>query len=178
MMIRLLVISFLIALSVGCTPNIVDRDFEQEELDYIKKYGEIAKNDPLWAAPTEESIFLTRKDGISVTIHKQAPDDKEGIMLQNWSAIVTNHTEVDKCVMIAWKLMDFQIVEEHSGYTVVFAKEYILDYVKLKQLLWDISGTRFALPPSGYIDYMDVEDRAEDNPNCEFFELEEDIVEM
>jgi len=177
-MMRNIILWSILFLTVGCTPNIIDRDFEQEEADYIKKYGEFAKEDPLWASPTEESMFLTRKDGITVTIHKTAPDDDEGIMLQNWQAIVTNHNAEPKCVMIAWKLMDFKITDERTGYTAFKAHEAKIPFVRLKQILWDISGTRFALPPSGYIEYMDVEDKAEDNPHCEFFELEEDIVEM
>jgi len=166
----------------ACTPNIIDRDFEEEEAEYIRKYKSFAEKDPLWQNPTPDNMFLTKVDDVSVTIHKMRPDDDEGIMLQNWSVIVVNHNDTAKCVNIAWKLQGFKMVSDYPGFRLIQPKESILDYVKLKQTIWSMDGIKFALPPSGYIEQMEVNDPNEspdvENEICDFYELDDDIVEM
>lgn len=178
---RLLIPLALLLLN-ACTPNIIDRDFEEEEAEYIRKHKEFAKNDPLWQAPTPDNMFLTRVDDVSVTIHKLPPDDKSGIMLQNWTVVVTNHNKISKCVNIAWKLQGFDMINDNPGFQLFERNEAKLDYVRLRQTIWNMDGIRIALPPSGYIQQMEVKDINE-NPDvemevCDFYELDEDIEEM
>lgn len=165
----------------ACTPNIVDRDFEEEEAEYIRKYKEFAKNDPLWQAPTPDDMFLTTVDNVSVSVHKLLPDDNSGIMLQNWKVVVTNHNNTSKCVNIAWKLQGFNMVNENPGFVFFKRNQSKGDYARLKQTIWNMDGIRIALPPSGYIHDMEVKNPKE-NPNfkdevCDFYESEDDIIE-
>jgi len=92
----------------GCTPVIIDRDFQKEEAQFIKKYGELAK-DPLYAPSTESVIKLAEEDGIEITLYKEQPDLYEGMLLDNWVAVLKNKTSENLCVLTLWKLMDFQM---------------------------------------------------------------------
>lgn len=155
-------------LIVGCTPTIVDRDFEKEEREYIKKYGEPAAKDPLYAAPTDKVVFAGEEDGIRITLARGA-DDKlstEG-GLQNWYAVAYNSNKEPKCFAVSWKLMDFELITDNITFVYLKPNETKYDYARFKQKVWDLDGISLVLPPSGYIDGILVKDPTEKG-DCEF----------
>ncbi|MEM2159433.1 MAG: hypothetical protein QXN55_00575 [Candidatus Nitrosotenuis sp.] len=159
----LLILPFLLIL-VSCAHTVVDRDFEKEEAEYIKKYG-VAAKDPFYAPPTPDHIMAGEKDDVRITIHKGTPtmhdsNDSEHskIELQNWFAVLTNDSEKPVCVMTEWKLMDFELISDYPGFVYMSPNSQIVTYAHLKQQVWNIDGTKFALPPSGYVEDMIIRD--------------------
>lgn len=141
---------------IGCA-TVVDRDFEKEEQDFIKQHGQAAK-DPFFAPATPNDVIGANEDNIRVTIHKSKSDKVNGLELQNWKAVLTNDSEEDKCVAVLWKLMDFQLVTHYPEFLYLTPHQQILDYAELKQQIWNMDGTKFALPPSGYIQQMVIKE--------------------
>lgn len=155
-MTKILCLLIVTMVMVGCAHKVIDRDFEKEEQDYIKQYGKAA-NDPLWQAPTANDLLAGEEDGVRITIHKGASDQtKDDILLQNWYAVLTNDNDKPKCVNVAWKLMDFELITESPDYLFVKGHETKISYAHLKQKVWEMDGIRLALPASGYIQAMDV----------------------
>lgn len=140
---------------VGCASTIVDRNFEAEEREYIKQHAEAAK-DPLYAAPTADTIVAGNTDQVSVTLYKATPDKHEHLELQKWKATITNHNDYPVCVLVHWKLMDFEMISDYPDFTYVNSNSALTNYATMKQQIWNLDGTKFALPPSGYIDTMVV----------------------
>jgi hypothetical protein len=166
-------ILLILPLLIGCTPNIVDRDFEKEEREYIKLHGELAKKDPLYGAPTPHKVESAREDGVVITLFKGKDVKEGGLQLQQWYAMVRNENDEPKCVNIAWKLMDFQMVTEYAEYIYLKPYEEKTDYAIMKQKVWELDGVRLVLPASGYVAAMDIKEPSEKN-TCEFeTEIEE-----
>lgn len=141
---------------VGCTPNIVDRDFEKEERDYIKAYGEKAAKDPQWQAPTKETLIAAKEDDIVIVVYKDQPFKEDGLELQKWKALIENKNDYSVCVATYWKLQDFRLETDYPDYIYLKPKQIVYDYAVAKQLIWNLEGTKFALPPSGYVSNMVV----------------------
>ena len=141
---------FLLLLN-GCTPTIIDRDFEKEEAAYIKEYG-IATKDPLYAPQTSNYIFAGNKDNVFVSMYKDIPDNYKGIKLQKWKATIVNHNDYPICAVIHWKLMDFELVSEYPDFIYLAPQQQVYKFAEMKQQIWNIDGTEFSLPPSGYIE--------------------------
>jgi len=160
-------------LLVACTPNIVDRDFEKEEREYIKVHGELAKKDPLYGAPTSHKVESAREDGVVITLFKGKDVKEGGLDLQQWHAMVRNENDEPKCVNIAWRLMDFQMITEYAEYIYLKPYEEKVDYALMKQKVWELDGVRLVLPASGYVAAMDVREPSEKN-NCVY---ETEIIE-
>lgn len=159
---------------IGCTPNIVDRDFEKEERDYIKQHGVKAEQDPLYAEPSQANMLAGEEDGIRVNMSRGADDvDDDGQTLQTWYAVAYNKNDESKCFAIQWKLMDFEMITDHTTFVYIKPHQSIMDYAKFKQKVWDLDGIKLVLPASGYIDTIFVRDPTEKN-DCEF--IETDVV--
>lgn len=150
---KLLIIGCL--LLVGCA-TVVDRDFEKEEADFIKQYGEAAKKDPFYAPSTPNDVMAAHSSGIRVVVHKSKSIRADKLELQRWSVILTNETDKAQCVSVFWKLMDFELINDRAESLLVQPKQQLLNYATLIQKIWNIDGTRFALPPSGYIERLEV----------------------
>lgn len=148
----LIVLSFLFI--VGCTPTIQDRDFEKEEVEYIRSHGV----DPMFAPATKDDIFMGRKDGITVSLHKDTSTYINGVESQNWFAVVTNENDDPKCVAIVWRLMDFEIINDNPELVYIKGHEINHNFTQLKQKLWYLNNVLFALPPSGYIHDVFIRD--------------------
>lgn len=168
---------------IGCTPNIKDRDFEKEEAEFIKTHG-VAAKDPFYAPPTPDHIMAGEKDDVRITIHKGSPTlhdandvDHNKIELQNWYAVLTNDGKKPVCVMTEWKLMDFEMISDYPGFVYMSPHSQIITYAHLRQQIWNIDGTKFALPPSGYVEDMDIREpnkKAKSGDECVF---EDDDIE-
>lgn len=169
--------AIVLAMLAGCTPVIIDRDFEKEEAEFIKKYGELAK-DPLYAPSTESVIKLAEEDGIEITLYKEQPDIYEGMLLDNWVAVLKNKTSENLCVLTLWKLMDFQMETDYADFSYIPANATIYGYAKFKQQIWSLDGTTFALPPSGYIDTLIVKEPNYDKPSSERCLFEDEPYEL
>ena len=162
-------LSFIIGmalLATGCAETIKDRDFEAEERAYIKQYGENAKKDPQYQAPTKPDMMIGKEDKIYVMAIRKPNVRREHLDLQKWDIVVNNHNTGAKCVKFAWKLMDFELISNYPEWTYV-KPDQIVKYGEMNQTVWDMSGTKFALPPSGYIDKMVVLDPTPKN-DCDY----------
>jgi hypothetical protein len=168
-------------LVVGCAPNIQDRDFEKEEREYIRKYGEKAEKDPLYQEPTEKVVFGGENDGIRVSLARMGDVRiKEG-ELQEWIATAYNENDEPKCFFIKWKLLDFELITDYYSFAYIDPHETIMDYAKMSQKVWELDGIKLILPASGYIEDIIVKDINEKGKTkrekCEFSVPEKDIEE-
>lgn len=163
----------------GCA-SVQDRDFEAEEKAFIKAHGSAALADPMYAPPTAPDVFAGKTDGVTITIHKiKSTITEDKIELQNWNAVLTNTSKEDVCVATIWKLMDFELVTQYPELTYMHAGDSLQEYAVLKQQIWNMEGTRFALPPSGYVQELIVKpakDTKIQSEKCEF-ENEKQITE-
>ena len=157
-------------LASGCA-TVQDRDFEAEEKQFIKEHGQAAL-DPLYAPPTASDIFAGKKDGVSITIHKMRSSVKDGIELQNWNAVLTNSSSENVCVATIWKLMDFELTTQYPELTYLHAGDSLTEYAVLKQLMWNIEGTKFTLPPSGYVQELIVKPANQSGDVSKYCEFE------
>lgn len=152
----------------GCaTQQIVDRDFDKEEIDYVKKHGVPAEKDPLWQAPSEPFGVLVNQDGIRVTAYRSA-DTNDGVNnLQVWNIDVQNTTSDAQCIALNWKLQDFQLESNYETFIYVQPKQLLEKVATLTQKVWQIADMKVVLPPSGYIDGVVIKDPT-DKGDCDF----------
>ncbi len=143
---------------VGCGPKIIDYDPEKDTYDHMKNLSK-AQADPFYAENTPDVVKLVKKDDIEIEITKMSPlVGRMGIKLDRWEAKAINYSKQPKCVIVDWKLMDF---EYESSYPTEFLVEgySILQFAKFTQTIWAFDrDTYLALPPSGYINDMSVRD--------------------
>lgn len=159
---------FLIALLItGCTPIIVDRDFEQEEKQYIEKYGLKAKMDPFYAEPTDNNVVAGNSDNIIITINKDSDIRYHEMDIQKWQASIFNHNDNSVCVYVDWRLMDFELYTDYPGFVFVKSHDQVINFAKMHQKIWDLNGTEFVLPSSGYINNIIVKEPASNNKGDE-----------
>ena len=157
----------------ACTPNVKDRDFDKEEIAYIKENG-IKSTDPLWQKPTNKVVQAGKMDGVTVVMYRDT-DIREGeLNLQQWKALIINKNDEPKCVQTVWQLMDFQMYTDYPDFLKVPANSTFQNYARMTQKIWVLDGVRLALPPSGYIADMLVRE-PNDKGTCVF---EQDIKEM
>lgn len=154
---KILYVLLLLTTLVGCTPTIVERNFEAEEAAYIKKHG-IAAKDPFYAPATPDYVVAGSEDHVLVTLFKDVPENYRGMQLQTWQASVFNHNDYPVCVLVQWKLMDFEMFSDYSDFTLIPANQQLLHFATMKQQIWNLDGTEFALPPSGYIHSLVVKE--------------------
>ncbi len=158
---NLLLLLLILLPVVGCTPNIVDRDFEAEESAYIKEHG-VAAKDPLYAPATPDTVFAGKENNVFVSMYKDKPEDYKGMKLQIWQATIVNHSDHPICALVHWKLMDFEMFSDYPDFTYLVSQQQILHFAEMRQQIWNIDGTEFALPPSGYIDQLIVKEPIKD----------------
>lgn len=145
----------------GCTPNIIERDFEKEEAQRIKDLQK-AKEDPFKNQPTPDYVKLIEEDGVYVEALKQHPvKGPGGVMLDVWVVNAVNTAEDPQCVTVNWKLQDFEF-ESDEPYEFLVPAHKTLKIGKMKQTIWSFDDTFIAIPPSGYVDGIRVRE-----PNVE-----------
>ena len=102
---------------------------------------------------------MEKEDGVKIIIYKgQSTITQDKLELQNWYAILKNDNKEPKCVAVSWRLMDFEMLTDYPEMISLKPGEEILNYAVFKQRIWNLDGTRFALPPSGYVGNMIVVD--------------------
>lgn len=142
----------------GCA-TVVDIDPEQMEYDQIVKIkGKQAAEvlDPFASPPTPNSVIAGRKDHVVVFVTKSTPvKGPQNIKLDTWNVRASNFNDESKCVAIQWRLQDFEF---ESDYPTEFfiASQKTIDLGKMRQTIWSLDGLTFAIPPSGYIQKMNV----------------------
>ena len=175
----LILLSFSIV--IGCTPNIQDYDAEKLEYDQVTKLKK-AQSDP-FNSPQTAPIVKVADDpdaGIYVEVIKLKPViDGHGIKLDVWTVKATNKKPDPKCVSIMWKLQDFEFESEQPLEFLIRGGE-TLNLGKMKQSIWSFDGATIAIPPSGYVDKMNVRkadvDKITHRLTCDM--LEEDIDDL
>ena len=152
----------------GCaTQQIVDRDFDKEEIEYVKKHGIEAAKDPLWQEPSNPFGVLVDQDGIRVTAYRSA-DANDGVdKLQVWYVDVQNTTSDAQCVALNWKLQDFQLESNYETFIYIKPNLVLEKVATLTQKVWVLDGLKLVLPPSGYIDGVVIKDPT-DKDDCDF----------
>jgi hypothetical protein len=170
---KIMIVSMLLT---GCTHTVIDRDFDKEEAQFIKEHGEKAAKDPNFSPATPDNVVVAEEHDVKVSIHKVRPTIRNKLELQNWSAVITNNNEESKCAAVMWKLMDFELETNYPDFLYLQPKQQVVNYAKMKQVLWNIEGTEFALPPSGYVKEMLVVDPNKDAKKGEECVFESEII--
>jgi hypothetical protein len=167
-MLKILLVTSTMLLT-GCF-TVVDRDFEAEEREYIKQHAAAAK-DPLYGAPTPDTVVAATEDGVSVLMYKAAPEKRSGMDLQVWRSSIYNKNDYPVCVMVQWKLMDFEMISDYPDFSFIDAKSTMVNYATMRQQIWNLDGTAFALPPSGYVEKLIIREpnmNAKNKERCTF----------
>ncbi|MGZ8924619.1 MAG: hypothetical protein ACXW2E_01925 [Nitrososphaeraceae archaeon] len=173
---NLIIFGYLIL--VGCTPNI--KEYDPEKMEYIQAERiKMAQQDPFYSSSTPSYVKLIEEDEVYVEAIKLRPEvGPTDIKLDTWVINVINRSAEIKCVTIDWKLMDFDFESDLPHTFVVDATE-ILKLGKMKQTVWAFDDTFIALPPSGYVNSLNVVDAQFDEKineyTCDI--LERDIQE-
>lgn len=164
--------------SISCTPNIKDFDAEKMEYDQIQKIKK-AQADPFNNPTTPDHVKVADNDDIYVTVTKGLPiKGHEGIKLDVWNIYAVNRSHTPKCVMINWKLQDFEL-ESPLPYDFLIQDKESIQVGRATQTIWSFDGVAIAIPPSGYVDGMHVRDAEFDEKTHKFIceELEKNIQE-
>lgn len=157
----------------GCAPIVIDFDSSKIEREKATKIKQ-AQNK---SNPTPDYVKIIEEDDIVVEVIKLKPTKgPQNIELQDWSISAINNADVPKCVLIGWKLQDFELVSELPNDFLI--KEHSTIKVgHAKQTIWSFDDVAIALPPSGYVDSILVRDAPYDDKlkklSCET--LEKDI---
>lgn len=166
---------------VGCTPVIKDYDAEKLEYDQVTKLKK-AQSDPFNNPPTAPIVKVVedQDEGIYVEVIKLKPiTDGHGIKLDIWNVKATNKKHDPKCVSIMWKLQDFEFESSQPLEFLIHGGE-TLNLGKMKQSIWSFDGAAIAIPPSGYVEKMNVRkadiDKITHRLTCDM--LEEDIDDL
>jgi hypothetical protein len=153
---KIIIVPILVSL-FGCSTIVHDYDsgkMDHEQALRIKK----AQLEPGKLQPTPDYVKVADSDGVIVEVEKTLPiKGREGIVLDVWKVTATNHTSTSKCVKIDWRLMDFSF-ETSQPFEFVLLDHQILKVGKMTQTIWSFDETAVALPPSGYVNKMDVRD--------------------
>lgn len=163
---KILIVPILVSL-IGCSATIRDYDtgkMDREQALRIKQ----AQSGPTKMEPTPDYVKVADNDGVIVEVNKTLPiKGREGIKLDVWKVTATNHTSTPKCVKIDWRLMDFNF-ETSQPFEFVINDHQILKVGKMTQTIWSFDNTAVALPPSGYVNKMDVRDADYDKKTRKF----------
>lgn len=174
---KFLLVLYTVVFAVGCSTSILERDFEKEEQEYIKTHGVKAAQDPLYQSPTSDTVVAGTLDNVIVTLYKSNTETRDNLSLQVWSASIFNHNNSAVCVAVIWKLMDFDLITDYPDFVFIEKNSSIFRYATMRQTIWDLSGTKFALPPSGYIKNMIVKTPSKNAKNGEECIFNEDTIE-
>ena len=156
----------ILLLLAGCAPTVVNRDFEKEKTDYIKKYG-LKATDPLWQAPSNKVGIAGQKDDVMVVAYRDNDIHDGGMELQQWKVFVKNNNDEPKCVQTFWQTQDFEMYTSYPDFLKIAPKTTVQNYARLTQQIWLLDGIKMALPPSAYVARLVVED-PNDKGTCDF----------
>lgn len=177
---RVLLILLTLTTIIGCTANIKDYDSEKLEAERVNKLSAAQKKqDPFNSPATANYVKIADNDDVFVEAIKLKPlDGPKHIRLDHWTINATNRSNKTVCVSIKWKLQDFEFTSELPLEFLMMGKES-LKVGDMKQSIWSFDDALIAIPPSGYVDSMNVRD-AKVEPKtgkytCDL--LEEDIQE-
>lgn len=143
----------------GCAPTIIDYDAEKEETLQVEKLKAAQKKeDPFNNPLTPPYVKLQDTDEVYVEVFKLKDiSDHRGVKLQNWEVFIGNKTDRHLCVIIDWKLQDFELESDQPIDFLLKPKEF-LDLGKMKQTIWSFDDVAIAIPPSGYIKEVKTQD--------------------
>lgn len=162
---------------VGCTPNIIDIDSEKLEYTQLQNVKK-SQSDPFKNQATPNQVRVADNDGVFVDVIKGAPYlGRENIKLDVWTIYASNRTDTPKCVLITWKVQDFEL-ETELPFEFVLKPQQSLKVGKMKQTIWSFDNTFIALPPSGYVDNMRVRSSFLENGKLTCDEKEADIQKL
>jgi hypothetical protein len=141
----------LVLFITGCG-TVRDYDPEKEEIARAKKH----KEDTNLYEPTGPIVLVGEKKNISVIVEKiESIRDSEFADRQVWEVSVANTAKEDLCVMLVWKLMDFEYISSEPAKFLVPA-HYQKTVGKMISNIWDFNGFRVAPPASGYLYSMEI----------------------
>lgn len=157
---RIAIVLILSSFMAGCV-TIKDYDAEKMEYEQIKNVKN-AQRDPFKNKPTPDHVKVAEKDDVVIEVHKGLPlTGPEGIKLQVWHAMATNTAKESKCVLINWKLMDFMFESPLPTEFLLKGKEKLI-IGKMRQTIWAFDDSFIALPPSGYVDSINIREPDKD----------------
>lgn len=180
-MLNKIVITFVLSLFViGCTPNIKEYDAEKLEYDQTNKLKLAQKKEDPFRSPNTPPYVKVAEDEdehVYIEVIKLKPiKNKDGIKLDVWTVNAINQSPEPKCVIVNWKLQDFEFETEQPIEFLLKGKE-VLPLGKMKQSIWSFDGAMIAIPPSGYVDSLKIRaadiDKDTHRLTCDM--LEEDI---
>lgn len=152
-MYKLLPAILLVLIASGCA-TVKDYDPEKEEILRAKKYGEMLKQEE----PTATTVAVGEMKNVTVFVEKAPPlTENELIERQVWHTYVANGNNQAKCVMLVWKLMDFEYASNEAArfYVPANSQRFVGSMV---QKVWDLNGLRFTVPASGLLYRLFVTD--------------------
>jgi hypothetical protein len=161
---------------VGCAPNIIDIDSEKLEHAQIQNIKK-TQSDPFKNEPTANQVKVADNDDVYVEVIKGTPFlSRENVKLDIWTIYATNRTEYPKCVLITWKVQDFEL-ESELPFEFIIKPRQSVKVGKMKQTMWSFDNTFIALPPSGYVDNMRVRHASLENGKLTCDEKESEMQE-
>ena len=153
---RLLLLLAFISLTSGCaTSKIVHEDTsvpEHKIVTYDPEKADIERYGPLTYESTPNNVVVAHKSGVRVRVDKGMPitDEDTGVDRELWYVTVDNFNEQDKCVWLAWRLLDFQMyTDEPSTFFIKAGEEKIIGTMLQSTMVVD--GVHIAPPASGYV---------------------------
>jgi hypothetical protein len=175
---RITILSVLLIIT-GC---VTVRDYDAEKLEYEqanKIKNAQSKVDPFNNPATPDYVKIADNDDVYVEAIKLKPfKGPQNIKLDHWIINATNRSNKTVCVAIKWKLQDFEFTSELPLEFLMKGKEF-LKVGDMRQSIWSFSDVMIAIPPSGYVDSMNVRDAKIETKTgkytCDM--LEEDIQE-
>ena len=173
---------FLILLSLsitGCV-TVVEYDAEKMEYEQVNKLKYAQQHpDPFNNPATPPLVKIADNDDVYVEAIKLKPvEGPQHIKLDVWTIKATNRSKITKCVAIKWKLQDFEFTSDLPLEFLLQGREQI-KIGDMKQSIWSFDSTLIAIPPSGYVDSMNVRDADIEKTTGKYTcdQLEEDIQE-
>jgi len=150
---------------VGCSATV--RNYDTGKMDREQALR-IKAAQATKLQPTPDYVKVADNDGIVVEVDKLLPiKGREGVVLDVWKVTATNRTADPKCVKIDWRLMDFNFETSQPFEFLIFGNR-VLRVGKMTQTIWSFDETAVALPPSGYVNKMDVRDADYDKKTKKF----------
>jgi len=162
----------------GC---VTIQEYDAEKLEYeqiskVKQSQKQKKEDPFISEKTADVVKVKDEDDVLIEAIRSAPIEHRGVKLEVWVINANNRSSTPKCVIIDWRLQDFNF-ETSLPYEFLIDKNAIIKVGKMTQTIWSFDDVNIAIPPSGYINDMKVRDadyeKTTNRLTCDT--LEEDI---
>lgn len=175
----LIAVACTIALT-GCGTNFnvkeePDIEYDPEGDDFFQKNGV-----PLYEDTPDKVVVATERDiVVDVELTDPVYDEDAKIDLQQWNVYITNDGAQDKCVGIAWRLLDFKFISHEP--TDVYVPSHSMKLTgTMVQTTWIVDGVKIAPPASGYVHAMRVRTPVKDSypgDECLFIDGDDDLIE-